>query len=207
MSFVISSFITFPEIAWWAAIADAPCLLLDKAEHFEKMTAHNRYRIAGANGMIQLSVPLENGRNQRAAMQDIKISNTGKWQVQHWRTITSVYKRAPYFDFYEDSLRPLFEAPFTFLTDFNLASIHWLERQLKLKIEEKQVDVYIKDYPEAVADLRQGNREAKHYSTGGFPEYYQLFSDRTGFLPNLSILDLLFAEGPYTMQWIKEHRL
>lgn len=206
MSFVISSFITFPDIMWWAGVTDAPAVCFDKAEHFEKMTGHSRYRVSGGNGPIQLSVPLEGGRNQHAAIKDIKISNRDKWQVQHWRTLVSAYKRAPYFDFYEHSLAALFETPFSYLADFNLASIHWLKAQLKAGFEEMFADTYIKTHPGSSADLRVVNRMKKDATKPGFPEYYQLFSDRNGFMPNLSVLDLLFAEGPYTMAWIKANK-
>jgi hypothetical protein len=206
MSFVISSFITFPDIVWWSAIADATTVCFDEAAHFEKMTGHNRYRILGGNGPIQLSVPLEGGRNQRAAMKDIRISNRDRWQVQHWRTLTSAYKRAPYFDFYELGLAKIFESHFTYLKDFNLASIHWLKDQLKMSFDEKYTDVYVKTHPEAKTDLRSVNKDKKDFTNSGFPEYYQLFSDRMGFVPNLSMLDLLFAEGPYTIAWVRNNK-
>lgn len=206
MSFVISSFITFPDIVWWADVDGAATVCFDKAEHFEKMTGHSRYRILGGNGLIQLSMPLEGGRNQHAAIKDIKISNRDKWQVQHWRTLTSAYKRTPYFDFYEHSLATLFETPFSYLMDFNLASVHWLKAQLKTGFEETFIDTYIKTHDGASMDLRVANRRKDDVAKPGFPEYYQLFSDRNGFVPNPSVLDLLFSEGPYAMAWIRANK-
>src|ERR1700744_1936394 len=117
MSIIISSFLPFPSIGWWALAAGCEVVCLDGKEHFEKMTDRNRYYIAGANGMIQLSIPLMKGRNQRTVMEDVQVSNQEHWQVQHWRTLVSVYKRSPYFDYYEPALQPLFEKVYTSLND------------------------------------------------------------------------------------------
>jgi len=124
----------FPPISWWAAVLGAETLYLDAHEHFEKMSYRNRYYISGSNGRIQLSVPLVHGRDQRAPMHDVQISNEQIWQVQHWRTLVSVYRRSPYFDYYEDSLREIFESGFNHLTHFNLTTIDWVKQQLKLPI-------------------------------------------------------------------------
>ena len=187
----ISPFLTFPEISWWMHVVNMNVVILDKAEHFEKMTTRNRYPIAGANNSILLSVPLVNGRNQHVPMADVRIHNETRWQVQHWRTLVSVYKRSPYFEYYEPTLQPLFEQPFTHLTDFNKAGILWAKKQLGLKFELQETETYIKEYPADIADLRNLKNITKTT-----PKYYQVFEDRIGFLPNLSILDLLFCEGP-----------
>ena len=197
----------FPPISWWAAILGAETLYLDAHEHFEKMSYRNRYYISGSNGRIQLSVPLVHGRDQRAPMRDVQISNEQIWQVQHWRTLVSVYRRSPYFDYYEDSLRDIFESGFNHLTHFNLTTIDWVKQQLKLPLEIDTTEAYIKDYGEAVKDLRGLKPAAEKKLIQEQPNYYQVFADRTGFLPNLSILDLLFSEGPYTAQWLKENMM
>lgn len=177
---------------------------LDGVEHFQKMSYRNRYLIPAANGMIQLSIPLVKGRNQRAAMKGIKIYNAGKWQVQHWRTLTSVYKRSPYFDFYESELQELFETEYDLLADFNLATIHWLKEKLKLSFIEIFPEAYQKEYDETFIDLR--SIKPKETVGRDFPQYVQMFSERNGFLPDMSILDLLFSEGPHAMKWITNHK-
>src|SRR6185437_12108983 len=202
----ISPFIPFPNISWWAAISGAQSLYLDQAEHFQKMTYRNRYYISGANGIIQLSIPLIHGRNQRAAMKDIQISNKDRWQVQHWRTLVSVYRRSPYFDHYENSVNSLFKKQYNYLLDFNIASIRWLKEQIKMQFEEQLIDEYIKVYDDAVYDLRKMKPRIEKSVEISYPEYYQVFKDRTGFLPNLSMLDLLFSEGPYTHDWVNSHK-
>src|SRR4051812_31135509 len=151
---VVSPFYTFPNISWWMSVANADLVILDSGEHFEKMTYRNRYRIAGANNSILLSVPLINGRNQHVPMHDVHIHNEERWQIQHWRALVSAYKRSPYFDHYEDSLRQLFETAFTHLTHFNKATLLWARQALKLKFEIQETAVYVKEYSAEITDLR-----------------------------------------------------
>ena len=179
-------------------VVNAETVLFDIGEHFQKMTYRNKYHISGANNSIKLSVPLINGRNQRVPMKEVCIYNDARWQVQHWRTIVSVYKRSPYFEHYEDSLKPLFETNFSTIIDYNRAAMQWVKRQLRLQFEEKETDIFIKEYPEDIVDLRYYKPVSEH-----FPKYYQVFEDRIGFLPDLSILDLLFSEGPGAMAILK----
>lgn len=205
MTEIITSFIPFPNIHWWTLASQADAMCFDKAEHFAKMTYRNRYYISGSNGLIQLSIPLAGGRNQRVCMAEIEISDRDRWQTQHWRTIVSVYRRAPYFEFYEMELQQLFETPFLHLADFNLATIHWLKKQLKLEFKETFITQFQKTYGQTT-DIRNMKPGIESTTNCDFPIYYQLFQERTGFLPNLSMLDLLFAEGPYALQWINDNK-
>ncbi len=195
---IVSPYFTFPAISWWASVAKAETVLFDAAEHFQKMTWRNKYHISGANNSNKLSVPLINGRNQRVPMREVNIHNESRWQTQHWRTIVSVYRRTPYFEYYEPSLQPLFEKQFTGLIDYNKATIQWAKNQLKFQFEEEETDTFIKNYPPDVGDLRF----LKPPQTV-FPRYYQVFEDRIGFLPDLSILDLLFSEGPRAKDYLE----
>jgi len=194
---VVSPYLTFPAISWWARVVNADVVLFDAAEHFQKMTFRNKYHIAGANNSNKLSVPLVNGRNQRVPMQEVRIHNEERWQVQHWRTIVSVYRRTPYFEHYENSLQLLFEKQFTSLVDFNKATIQWAKTQLKLQFEEQEANTFIKSYPPDIVDIRFPKPEQI-----SFPHYYQVFEERIGFLPDLSILDLLFSEGPRSKNYL-----
>ena len=192
MSIIVSSFIPFPNIYWWAIISGTDTLSLDKAEHFEKMSYRNRYYISGANGIIPLTIPIEKGRNNRAPMKEIKISYTDNWQTQHWRSITSAYSRAPYFEHYAHTLEKLFVNHFTYLIDFNLASLHFLKDEIKLSFTESFLEEYVKISAQPSIDLRD-LKPSGEKNDGNFPKYYQVFSDKNGFSPNLSLLDLLFS--------------
>lgn len=195
---IVSPFFTFPDTSWWAQVMEADTIILDAGEHFQKMTGRNRYDIAGANNGIKLSVPLVNGRNQHIPMSEVQIFNGERWQTQHWRTLVSVYNRSPYFEHYAHSLQKLYETEFTALTAFNRASIEWAMKQLKMKPELQETTTYLKEYPEAAKDLRSFKRN----ESTSF-KYHQIFEDRIGFLPDLSILDLLFSEGPMAAKMLK----
>ncbi len=188
---VVSPYFTFPPVSWWSRVVGADTLILDIAENFQKMSYRNRYRVSGSNNPVLLSIPLVNGRDQHIPVKEVQIHNETRWQTQHWRTLVSVYKRSPFFDHYEDSLKALFETEFTLLTDFNKAALLWVKEQLKMNFTIRETDVFVKDYPAEVVDLRK-----MKVFNANLPKYYQVFEDRVGFIPDLSILDLLFSEVP-----------
>jgi hypothetical protein len=138
-------------------------------------------------------------------MQEVRISNDTRWQVQHWRTLVSVYRRSPFWEYYEHSLQPLFETQFGHLYLFNIATHNWIANQLKLELQTTETLNYRATYDEVLADLRPLKPATNKSAQRRFPHYYQIFEDRIGFQPDLSILDLLFAEGPNTLGWIKTH--
>ena len=173
-------------------------VIFDTGEHFLKMTDRNKYHISGANNSNKLSVPLVKGRDQRAPMREVCIHNETSWQTQHWRTIVSVYRRTPYFEYYEDSLKPLFEKRYTHLVDFNKAGIQWGKQHLKLKFKETETGIFIKEYSPEITDLRAFKRPLQE-----LPRYHQVFEDRIGFITDLSILDLLFSKGPGAVDYLK----
>lgn len=208
MQQIVTPVMPFPNMFWWSVLQGGEEVLFDVAEHFVKMSYRNRYYITGANGLIQLTVPLAHGRDQRTAMKNVLIDNNERWQVNHWRTITSVYGRAPYFEHYGPLLEPLFSQKFDTLVAFNRATIAWLQLQTGIKFSPTEVEVY-KKYDDDVTDLRgkqfmpgiEKNPLAENYGL-----YYQLFSERNGFYPNLCLLDLLFSEGPAVRQVLKQHK-
>lgn len=201
---IVSSFLPFPNILWWVYVNEADSLCFDGCEHFQKMSYRNRYYISGSNGMIQLSIPLEQGRNQRTVMKDVRISNDSNWQTQHWRTLVSVYRRSPFFEHYEPELQLLYETRYEFLCQFNMASINWVKKQIGARFEISETEAYLKEYENTI-DLRTIRPGIEKKNTDD-AIYYQVFADRIGFLRNLSIVDLLFSEGPAVKNWIKLNR-
>ena len=187
-------------------MVESDYVFFEMSEHFEKMTYRNRYEVAGANGLIMLSVPLQQGRNQRTAMRNVLISNANNWQKQHWRTLVSAYKRAPFFEYYEAELQQLFESHYESLLSFNIATTKWLKEKINIDFQIMLAAEYNKHYEEQYTDLRNMRTNKSNQTNAKFPMYYQLFSDRNGFMPNLSILDLLFSEGPYTVQWLRDNK-
>lgn len=197
MSFVISSLLPFPNIYWWMQALKAEKIVFDIGEHYEKMSFRNRYIIAGGNGLVRLSIPLQAGRDQRTAMHEVAIANKEQWQQNHWRTLVSAYSRAPYWEYYAPLLQDLYHKQYTLLTDFNAASMAFITQQLKLELNVETSKQYIEANKVAI-DMRPIKPAA--IINGTFHNYHQVFAERLGFLPNLSILDLLFAEGPYAKQ-------
>ena len=183
-------------------MVQASAVVFDHAGHFEKMSYRNRYRISGANNTILLSIPLLSGRDQRLPMTEVRISNQENWQVQHWRALTSAYKRAPFWEYYEPGLQQIFETRYTHLKDFNMATTAWVVQQLKLRPTISETNVYTEKYEATVTDLRRIKPSDERKAAGSFPKYYQVFEDRIGFIPNLSIIDLLCSEGPQSAAWL-----
>jgi len=192
----------FPPINAYKALVKHDILQIEKFEHYQKLSYRNRCYVAGPNGRMILSVPLARGKNQRTVMKDVRISNDEKWQGLHWKTLVSAYRRSPWFEYYEAELQELFEKPFDFLLDWNLACFEWTTSKLGINMPVTFTDSYQKDVT-GVTDARESILPGAN--TTGEPAYTQVFQDRTGFIPDLSILDLLFCEGKQAMEVIKKN--
>lgn len=175
-------------------------LLFEVHEHYTKMSDRNRYRIAGANNSILLTVPLLHGREQRTPITDVRIANDGRWQVQHWRSLFSAYNRSPYFYHYAPELEALLHKEYDLLIDLNRAAYGWVARQMNMQVNVEETTGFVLTYPEGSHDMR---KERKVPVVTG-KEYMQVFAERIGFVAGLSILDLLFAEGPGAGAWLRE---
>jgi len=187
----------FACIGYYSALFENTDIEIEQFENWEKMSFRNRCVVAGSNGLISLTVPVENGRNQHCLFKDIKINNRDNWQMQHWRTIYSCYGKAPFFEYYQMWLYAFFlEKKFVYLFDMNLEILYWVLKTLKSGIKPAFTSAYQKEPDAETIDFRK-KWVPKNYQT--YPvskEYFQLFSDKIGFQKNLSILDLLLCEGP-----------
>ena len=177
-------------------------LVLEQYENYQKMSYRNRLVVAGSNGPLVLSIPLRSGRDQKTVITEILIDNRGSWQSIHWKSIESCYNRSPWFEFFRDDLKRLYEMPHERLVEWNLACTKWIFEKLGLHLSVSMTDVWKNHYdPGEWVDWR--NRllpKTIHSKFPSPPMYRQVFMDRTGFLPHLSILDLLFCEGKNAMQ-------
>lgn len=169
----------------------------DIYEPFHKMSFRNRCVIAGSNGPVLLSIPLQEGREQRKPMKEVRIDNKRSWQDQHWKTIVSCYNRSPWFQFYGDEMEALYKAKFELLADWNMACWNWVTAKLGLGMPTNFSAGYQANYdPNKYIDFR--GRLMPSTIQKQFPGpviYRQVFEERTGFIPHLSIIDLLFCEG------------
>ncbi len=198
---MISSSIPFPPVSWWIKAYQAQQVYLDVHEHYQKMSYRNRYYLASPEGKMLMSIPLENGRNQRVPVKEVKISNKYNWQDNHWKTITSLYGRSPFFEYFEYRVKPLFEQQYEWLHDFNKASINLVGEILRPGIVFFETKDFQKNYPEYTTDMREQLTPQQANDT---KEYYQVFAERSGFQQDCSILDLLFCEGMYATEILKQ---
>lgn len=185
-----------PPVSYFHAIAKNPVdILLDQHEHFPKQTYRSRTHIATANGILDLFIPIQHGRKEHVAMKEVKISYDHDWQRLHWSSIQTAYRSSAYFEYYEDSFAPFYEKKHDYLFDFNLEQLQIVLRLLKIQREIKCTEFYQESYPEEL-DFRKSIHPKKPSVYTNPKVYYQVFEDRTGFQPQVSIIDLLFNQGP-----------
>lgn len=197
---------TFPNIATFALVVQED-IIWEVQDNFQKQTYRNRYHICNDQGLHKLSIPIKHigGENGRQKYKDVKIDNSYPWQLQHWRTLQTSYRTSPFFEFYEDELAPLFDKNYSFLLDYNWASIDFLIQMLQVPFESQQTASYEKQL-NAEKDYRF-LVNAKKEVAQTFESYHQVFGDRHGFIPNSSTLDLLFNEGPNAVSYLKKQSI
>ncbi len=183
----------FPNVNYIYTALKAKDLYIFTSDAYQKMSFFNRTVISGANGPINLSLPLHNGRNQRSVIKDVEISFSTKWQEQHWRSIESAYSRAPYFEYYAPDIEKLVRSNFKTVLDLNLEILKWLKIVL-----DSPVRIHIADSPPPprCEDFRYRWLPKNFRDLPLEFQYFQMFEPRFGFQPNLSIIDALFCAGP-----------
>ena len=186
----------FPPIEFYHHYTKNEAIIIEQNEHFIKQTYRNRCSISGANGQIDLSIPLQK-YTSKTLIRDIKISYEVQWQKQHWRSIVSAYNSSPYFMYYDYEIMPYFEKKNNYLFDLNLEILEKLNKLLKISkpfslseeftaVNDSQSDLRYKISPKRKPEVL-------------LKTYSQVFDQKLGFIENLSILDLLFNKGPDSM--------
>jgi hypothetical protein len=194
----------FPSVNWYGASIKYNKLKFELYEHFFKGSCLNRYYVAGPAGRMLLTVPLLHERRERTPFRELKICNRDSWQTLHWRTLVSAYRRSAWFEYYEEELRVMYEKKFEYLMDWNLEAFHRVNRWLGVSWEISFTGHYQREADPGTRDLRNRfGRRQMEADAGGRPPYPQVFADRTGFLPGLSILDLVFTEGKGAVAWLR----
>jgi hypothetical protein len=177
-----------------------PDFLIEKHEHFPKQTYRNRANIYSPDGVLTVVVPVVKGSKVHTPVKDVKISYDFNWQRLHWLSLQGCYRRSAYFEYYEDEFAPFYEIKETFLFDYNEKILAVLLKQLKIKATLNFTESYEADYQE-LTDLRQIIHSKKETGLQQKP-YFQVFEERHGFMRNLSIVDLLFNQGPQSLNYL-----
>lgn len=190
-----------PTIANFALIAQGN-VIWDISGNFQKQTYRSRTYIATDQGKLLLSIPvIHKGKKGNQAFKDIEIDYCESWMRTHWRGIETAYRTSPFFEYYEHYFKPLFEQEEKYLLDFNLKSIELLCKCLQLPIPKETKEDYQKDLDSELD--RRFLIDAKRKLNYRSNEYHQVFSDKHGFIPNCSTLDLICNEGPSAQAYLK----
>lgn len=197
----------FAPIRYFSKLAEYSNIYIEQHEHFIKQTYRNRMIILGANGPISLIVPVEKSRGQKINIKDLRISYDEEWQRNHWRTIFSAYNSSPFFEYYADDLEPFFRQKHKFLFDFNRQITETILEILDISVKFNFTEEF-EQIPHECLNFRENINPKVHWN-GNDPHfvsqpYTQVFSEKFGFVPDLSILDLLFNEGPSAHEVLKE---
>lgn len=197
----------FGSISQFVAMLKAAEVVFENDDNYQKQTYRNRMYIYGANGKLLLNIPIKHTGNKsnHQKYRDVRIENDFPWQKEHWKSLENVYRTSPFFEFYEDDFQPLYHQKFEFLMDFNY-------RCLELALDCLQVEFSFKKTMEYILhpkDMVDGRRliEAKNVKQPELETYQQVFQDKYGFINNLSIVDLIFNEGPNASHYLGNQKV
>lgn len=192
---VVLPMLYLPPIEYFMAINKyKPGILIECNEHFPKQTYRNRANICSPDGVLALTVPVMKGSKNHTSVKDVKISYEFNWQRLHWMSLQACYRRSAYFEYYEDDFAPFYVNRETFLFDYNEQLLQLLLKLAKIKTPLAYTETYQAEYP-GFTDLRSSINPKKESNIDQKP-YFQVFEEKNGFLKNLSIVDLLFNQGP-----------
>ncbi|SDS31866.1 WbqC-like protein family protein [Formosa sp. Hel1_31_208] len=195
----------FPSIAHFVAMLQADHIVFEVCDNYQKQTYRNRCSIYAANGKLDLNVPVVYSQKNRQNSSEVAIFNTDNWQLQHLKSLESAYRTSPFFEFYIDDLMPLFEIKTHSIMEFNLKCIALIFDCLQLPFTYSKTTKFELE-PKTIKDAR-GLANSRKEIQQHFSNYAQVFDEKYGFLTNLSILDLLFNEGPNTELYLESQTL
>ncbi len=190
----------FSPISQYGALMNFDSITFEVEDNFQKQTYRNRCYIYGANGKQILNIPLSYPKTEgRKKTKDILVEDSN-WQTQHYKSLKIAYSHSPFFEFYKDDLQLIFEKKYKYLLDVTLDSFLFINDALDLAKNH----VVSKEYNDSNLNDFRHLASAKSNLSYNFEPYIQMFDDKYGFLENLSILDLLFMEGPNSISFLEK---
>ena len=188
----------FSPISQYHALLNSNSITFEVEDNYQKQTYRNRCYIYGANGKQLINIPVSILKSsKKTKSKDILVENSN-WQKQHYKSFEAAYNHSPFFEFYKDDLQKIFSKKYTYLLDVNLDSFNFIKNALELPIEYKFSKTYEENKPNDFRDLADSKKKVEI----SFLSYIQMFDQKFGFLKNLSILDLLFMEGPNSINFL-----
>jgi len=194
----------FPSISQFVAIANAKNVTFEMDDNFQKQTNRNRMQIYSPNGIQMLNIPIKHSKEAHQKSKDVKIESAFDWQKQHFKSLEAAYRTSPFFEFFEDNLVPIFQKKHTFLMDLNFETMEFASKCLKIDFLYDVTKEYFHEVNDK-SDFRYLINGKKDSNL--FDSYTQVFDNKHGFINNLSILDLLFNEGRYALEYLKRQKL
>ena len=194
----------FPPISSFVAIAKAEKVTFEMEDNFQKQTNRNRMQIYSPNGIQMLNIPVKHSLEPHQKIKEVRIENDFDWQKQHLKSLEAAYRSSPFFEYFEDELQPIFQKKHIFLMDLNFETMAFASKCLKLDFPYDETSEYHHEITDKTdfRNLINGKKD-----TNQFESYTQVFGDKHGFINNLSVLDLIFNEGRYALEYLKNQNL
>jgi hypothetical protein len=194
----------FPSISHFVAIAQSDLVTFEMDDNFQKQTNRNRMYIYSPNGIQLLNIPVKHSKVAHQKTKDVRLETAFDWQKQHFKSLEAAYRTSPFFEYFEDDITPIFQKKHTFLMDLNLETMSVVSKCLGLEFDYNETEEYFREVTDKI-DFRGLINGKKDNSV--FEPYTQVFGEKHGYLNNLSILDLLFNEGRYALDYLKKQTL
>lgn len=196
----------FGPIQYFTHLANVNEAIIETDCNYSRQTYRNRFVILGANGVIPLTVPVEKKHNKKIVTREVKIAYDSPWQDLHWKSIVSAYNSSPYFLYYRDDFEPIFHKKWKYLMDLNMASTELVKECIDIDTQLLPTQNYYSP-TESDLDLRDVIHPKIRWQKDPYFQpipYRQLFNLEGEFIPNLSVLDLIFNKGPEALLILRD---
>lgn len=194
----------FPSISQYAAMLQAETITFEMEDNFQKQTNRNRMYIYSPNGVQILNIPVKHSKTVHQKYKEIKIENAFGWQKNHFKSLEAAYRTSPFFEYFEDDFIPIFEKKHTFMMDLNFEIFEIINDCLGVELPFSKTEEYFHEATNFTDFRHLANGKKDTFIN---ESYTQVFDEKFGFLPNLSILDLLFNEGRHAKDYLLKQKL